>query len=76
MESDIKPSKLTINLRDGIVQAEGDEKFVRDVYNDFKEQVTRSQYISRAPITALGSKTGPRQIRFIVLDGDGTVGWA
>jgi hypothetical protein len=38
---DTKPTKLTINLKDGIIQAEGDEAFVRDVYNDFKEVVSK-----------------------------------
>jgi hypothetical protein len=34
-------TKLLINLKEGIVQVEGAEEFVRDVYNDFKERVSK-----------------------------------
>lgn len=43
---DVKATKLVINLKDGIIQAEGDETFVRDVYNDFKEVVSKRAVIS------------------------------
>jgi hypothetical protein len=36
-------TKLTINLRDGILTAEGSEDFVRTVYDDFKGEVAKRQ---------------------------------
>lgn len=49
MEDAAKSTKLIINLRDGIVQVEGDESFVRDVYNDFKERVSKPVIINLPP---------------------------
>lgn len=57
MESD-KPTKLLINLREGIVQVEGDETFVRDVYNDFKEQVSKPVVLQQAGAPQLGIEDG------------------
>jgi hypothetical protein len=46
-------TKLTINLRDGILDVDGSEEFVRSIYDDFKGEVAK-----RLPLT-----TGaPRQI--------------
>ena len=35
-------ARLTINLRDGLLEVEGAEDFVRTIYHDFKEQVART----------------------------------
>ena len=50
---DQKPTKLMINIKEGIIQAEGDKSFVRDVYNDFKEVV------SKRVVTAHELQTAP-----------------
>jgi len=42
-------TKLIINLKEGIVEVEGTEDFVRDVYNDFKERVSRPVPLPPAP---------------------------
>lgn len=42
-------TKLVINLKEGIVQVEGDEKFVRDVYADFKERVSTPVVLNTIP---------------------------
>jgi hypothetical protein len=34
-------ARLAINLREGIVEAEGTEEFVRAIYQDFKERVSK-----------------------------------
>ena len=34
-------TKLTINLRDGILDVEGSEEFVREIYGDFKSEVAK-----------------------------------
>ena len=34
-------TKLTINLREGVIEAEGSEEFVRTVYDDFKERMSK-----------------------------------
>jgi len=47
--TDSKSTKLVINLKDGVIQAEGDEAFVREVYNDFKEVVSKRAVIPPAP---------------------------
>ncbi|MDF2116684.1 hypothetical protein PY365_13940 [Roseiarcaceae bacterium H3SJ34-1] len=44
-------SKLLINLKEGVVQVEGSEDFVRDVYGDFKEHISKPFALSPAPIT-------------------------
>lgn len=36
-------AKLTVNLRDGALDVEGSEDFVRAVYDDFKEEIARRQ---------------------------------
>jgi hypothetical protein len=41
-------TKLTIDMRNGLVQAEGREEFVRSVYDDFKERVSRPLVIEPA----------------------------
>jgi hypothetical protein len=35
-------TRLTINLRDGLLEVEGGEDFVRTIYQDFKAQVARA----------------------------------
>lgn len=42
-------TKLLINLKEGIVEVEGAENFVRDVYNDFKERVSKPIPFAPAP---------------------------
>jgi hypothetical protein len=42
-------TKLLINLKEGIVEVEGAEEFVRDVYNDFKERVSKPIPFAPAP---------------------------
>jgi hypothetical protein len=49
---DAKATKLVINLKDGIIQAEGGEDFVREVYNDFKEVVSKRTFIPATPAPA------------------------
>jgi hypothetical protein len=39
MESDSSKSKIVINIREGILDVEGSEDFVRSIYEDFKEQI-------------------------------------
>lgn len=34
-------TKLTINLRDGVLDVEGSEQFVREIYGDFKGEVAK-----------------------------------
>jgi hypothetical protein len=46
MENDSKSTKLVINLREGIVQFQGSEEFVRGIYNDFKERVVKPLILS------------------------------
>lgn len=41
MENTQVNTRLLINLREGIVEAEGGEEFVRSVYDDFKERVSK-----------------------------------
>lgn len=53
MESDGKNTKLLINLREGIVQVEGDEAFVRGVYDDFKERVSKPVLVEYPPAAQL-----------------------
>lgn len=50
MENNEKNTKLVINLRDGIVHVEGDELFVRDVYNDFKERVSKPILVEQSSL--------------------------
>jgi hypothetical protein len=48
-------AKLLINLRDGILDVQGSEDFVRSIYQDFKEQVAKSAIAVRAPVAALSA---------------------
>lgn len=42
-------TKLTINMRDGILDAEGSEEFVRTIYEDFKGEVAKWPSTAPAP---------------------------
>lgn len=44
-------TKLAINVREGTVEVEGDEAFVRYLYEDFKEQIGKLVTIQPAPAT-------------------------
>lgn len=46
---EVKSTKLVINIKEGIIQAEGDEAFVREVYNDFKEVVSKKAVTASTP---------------------------
>jgi hypothetical protein len=52
-------TKLTINLRDGILDVEGSDEFVRSIYEDFKGEVAK-----RIPL----KPAGPPQIDFVPED--------
>jgi len=41
-------TRLTINLRDGHLQVEGGEDFVRAVYQDFKERLAKTRHLNQA----------------------------
>lgn len=45
MEAVSKPSKLVINLREGILDVQGEESFVRSIYDDFKERIGKAVVI-------------------------------
>ena len=57
VESTEVNTKLVINLRDGIIEAEGAEEFVRSVYDDFKEQINKTVVLQRAPKPLLEAPT-------------------
>lgn len=44
-------TKLTINLRDGLLEAEGEESFVRSIYQDFRDQVVKAATLKVVPVT-------------------------
>lgn len=58
---DVKATKLVINLKDGIIQAEGGEDFVREVYNDFKEVVSKRTFIPAPPAPAAIEQIPPAE---------------
>lgn len=43
--TEMTTTKLTINLRDGILDVEGSEEFVREIYGDFKGEVANRKYM-------------------------------
>jgi len=51
-------TKLLINLKEGIVQVEGAEDFVRHVYNDFKERVSKPIVLSPASVAQIEQLEG------------------
>lgn len=44
-----KSTKLVINLRDGIIDVEGEQNFVQSIYDDFKEQITKAVKAKPSP---------------------------
>lgn len=46
-------TKLAINLKEGTVEVEGDEAFVRFIYDDFKESLSKHAALRTAPQPAL-----------------------
>lgn len=56
-------TRLTINLREGILDVEGGEEFVRLVYEDFKGEVTKRLAVSSAlPKEIEGASVPPPQV--------------
>ncbi|BAQ17320.1 hypothetical protein [Methyloceanibacter caenitepidi] len=49
MNSDTDPAKIHIDLRRGVIEAEGDAAFVKEVYEDFKAKVLEAKLEPLAP---------------------------
>jgi hypothetical protein len=49
MEKGDMTTRLVINLREGVVEVEGGEEFVRSIYDDFKERVSRPTLLPAVP---------------------------
>jgi hypothetical protein len=58
-------TKLTINLKDGVLDVEGSEEFVRTIYSDFKDEVAKRQVGSGLP-QQIGATRLPVQEPIIV----------
>lgn len=67
----IMNTKLTINLRDGILDVDGSEEFVRTVYEDFKGEVAKrlplaadaQRQIEAAPLTLIEPIAGTTEVK-------------
>lgn len=59
MENIKMNTRLVVNLREGIIEAEGDESFVRTVYEDFKDRMLKPMVIPSAhkPLLEAAEKT-------------------
>ena len=56
MESGKVNTRLVLNLRDGIIEAEGEENFVRSIYDDFKERVSKTVPLQTMPRQVLETR--------------------
>ena len=57
-----KPSnntKLSINLKEGTIIVEGDEGFVRFIYQDFKESMSKQVVVQPPPIASIEQPASP-----------------
>ncbi len=52
-------TRLSINIKEGTLEVEGEESFVSQVYTDFKEQVANSSSLRTAPLATPPQKELP-----------------